>query len=105
VIRLNTRHPGADYFTMTASAPRIDTMLLVRILEDPASVIVWLPELDLTDVAEGGLTAAQATADTIVPVMWHDGAVSLLSDNAGSYQAAAEEATRLLADQAERGLI
>jgi len=91
--------------TSTSAAPGVTADLIHRVLEHPASVIVWLTAVDLLDVAESGLTAAQAEAPGIVPVVWADGAQSLLAQAQGSHAAAARLATAQLADLHARGLL
>ena len=91
--------------TTTSAAPRVTADLMLRVLEHPSSVIVWLPAVDLLDVAESGLTAAQADSASIIPVVWADGAQSLLAAAGGSHAAAARAATAQLADLHARGLL
>lgn len=89
----------------TVPRPRVTGEQIRRVQEVRTSVIVWLPTVDMTDVAVTGLTPAQADSPEIVPVLWIDQVEQFLAAAGGSHAGAAKAATADLAAKIDEGVL
>lgn len=89
--------------TLESTAPKITADLMRRVLGHAQSVVVWLPAIDACDVADTGLTKAQATNPAIVPVVTHEEALAYLDGVDGDHARAARIITATLGARHARG--
>jgi hypothetical protein len=88
--------------TDTITSAKITDAALHRVLEHPDSLLVWLPLVDEVEVAERGLTYAQAQSPHIVPMFTSEEVQMYVTAQHGSRALAAHVLTMVLREELAR---